>query len=158
MHIVDMQEICNLLIKNGYRLVRCDTSDTDGLLGENVGMKTTAASEQAYVNSGTQADEMILKKEMDRARRRAAQLKLEEEVGRPALVAKLKNWRRERAAKEGVPPYIILGNMALLYIVAACPATAEELLAVSGVGESKVEKYGREILDIIAEEMEVCES
>ncbi len=67
----------------------------------------------------------------------------------PALHEKLREWRRQKASEAGMPPYIILHNTALDEIAARQPQTLEELKAVKGIGESKVESYGAEILALV---------
>jgi superfamily II DNA helicase RecQ len=48
----------------------------------------------------------------------------------------LKNWRNERAASDGVPPYLIAQNDSLLQITAADRIeTAEDLMNIKGFGE-----------------------
>lgn len=64
----------------------------------------------------------------------------------------LKNWRNERAAADGVPPYLIAQNDSLMQIAAAEKIeTAEDLTTVKGFGEKRAQKYGEEILRILSE-------
>ena len=62
----------------------------------------------------------------------------------------VKNWRRERAYKDGIKPYIIFSDATLIEIVNKVPKNKEELMDIRGVGEKKVERYGDEILGLIA--------
>ena len=50
-----------------------------------------------------------------------------------------------------VPAFFVLGNKTLQAIAAECPRTIDELMAISGVGPSKAEKFGRAICRICAE-------
>lgn len=63
----------------------------------------------------------------------------------------LKNWRRERANKEKIKPYIIFSDSSLIDIVNRLPKNKEELLELRGVGEKKLEKYGSEIIELLDE-------
>lgn len=64
----------------------------------------------------------------------------------------LKNWRNARAAEDGVPPYLIAHNEALMQIAAAAPIeNVEDLTNVKGFGEKRALKYGEEILRILSE-------
>ncbi|MCB0666137.1 MAG: DNA helicase RecQ [Saprospiraceae bacterium] len=63
----------------------------------------------------------------------------------------LKDWRRDQAAKEKMPAYIILNDRVLKEIAKERPATLLDLINISGIGEYKLEKYGREIIKIIQE-------
>ena len=64
----------------------------------------------------------------------------------------LKNWRNERAAADGVPPYLIAQNDSLMQIAAADRMeTAEDLTSIKGFGEKRAQKYGEEILRVLSE-------
>ena len=63
----------------------------------------------------------------------------------------LRDWRLAEAKRRGVPAFRILTDAALRAIVDARPATARELLALSGIGISFVEKYGSQIFRILHE-------
>lgn len=68
------------------------------------------------------------------------------------LFHKLKLWRKSKAIKENIKPYIIFSDSSLISIVNRLPKSIEELLQVRGVGEKKVEKYGDEILKLLSNE------
>jgi ATP-dependent DNA helicase RecQ len=63
---------------------------------------------------------------------------------------KLRVWRRERAEKEGVPPFVIARNSQLADIVKNETKTLEALKTINGFGNKKVEKYGEDITGIIS--------
>ncbi len=67
-----------------------------------------------------------------------------------ALRESLTRWRRERARGDGVPAYVVLNNRTLDAIAQAEPGTLGELAAVPGIGPSRLEQYGDEILGIVA--------
>ncbi len=66
------------------------------------------------------------------------------------LVDALKEWRFERATESNRPAFTIFGNRTLHALAVIKPATTSELLKVPGIGQSKAEHYGPEILRIIA--------
>ena len=99
-------------------------------------------------------EDPILEKEMRQARRRAELIKLEQEVGNPKLVTALRKWRRAKAQTQNVPAFYVLANKTLLMIAMAAPSTMEELLSVKGFGPVLAERYGQELLDLIAGVME----
>jgi len=66
------------------------------------------------------------------------------------LFEELRNWRRRRASEENVPPYCVLGDKTLRAIAALKPSDEDALAQVSGVGPRKIEKYGVDILAIVA--------
>ncbi|MDF7674695.1 DNA helicase RecQ [Acetobacteraceae bacterium ESL0709] len=65
------------------------------------------------------------------------------------LFAALKDWRREEAREQDIPPYIIFHDAVLRDIALAKPRTLSELGVVKGVGKSKLERYGKAVVDII---------
>jgi ATP-dependent DNA helicase RecQ len=62
---------------------------------------------------------------------------------------RLRAWRAATAKEQGVPAYVIFHDATLREFAARCPATLAELGAVSGVGESKLAKYGQQVLDTL---------
>jgi ATP-dependent DNA helicase RecQ len=59
----------------------------------------------------------------------------------------LREWRRNTARDQGMAAFLVLPDTALDALCAAKPSTLQTLRAVSGFGDKKVERYGREILD-----------
>ena len=66
------------------------------------------------------------------------------------LFEALRAWRREEAARQHVPPYVIFHDATLAEIARARPGSLPTLAAISGVGESKLERYGEAVVEIIA--------
>jgi ATP-dependent DNA helicase RecQ len=66
------------------------------------------------------------------------------------LFEELRQLRREFAEKQGVPPFVIFSDKTLHEMSAVMPATAADMLNVKGVGESKMEKYGKQFLEVIS--------
>jgi superfamily II DNA helicase RecQ len=66
------------------------------------------------------------------------------------LLDRLRAWRKERAAKDGVPVYIIGTNREMVDVVKARPASLEALKSVKGFGKGKIDKYGQEIIAMIS--------
>jgi len=67
------------------------------------------------------------------------------------LLARLIDWRRERARTDGVPAYVVADNKTLAAIAAQRPSDDAELLGVPGIGQRKVATYGDEILRLVVE-------
>jgi ATP-dependent DNA helicase RecQ len=61
----------------------------------------------------------------------------------------LRAWRAASAKEQGVPAYVIFHDATLRQIAAESPATLAELGTVSGVGETKLTRYGQQILDTL---------
>jgi len=68
-----------------------------------------------------------------------------------ALAERLKLWRLDEAREMNVPAFFVLGNKTLQAIAAESPRTVDDLMAISGVGPSKAEKFGKAICRICAE-------
>ena len=68
------------------------------------------------------------------------------------LGERLRAWRLERARGDGVPPYVVFHDRVLHEIADARPSTRAELAGIAGVGPSKLERYGDEILAAVAGE------
>ena len=58
----------------------------------------------------------------------------------------LRAWRRDRAAEQRVPPYVIFQDKTLLEIAMAEPGDLERLGHISGVGQTKLDRYGKGVL------------
>jgi ATP-dependent DNA helicase RecQ len=54
------------------------------------------------------------------------------------------------AEKQGVPPFVIFSDKTLHEMCSEMPTNASELLDVKGVGESKLDKYGDQFLEVIS--------
>ncbi len=66
------------------------------------------------------------------------------------LFEALRKLRKEIAAREKVPPYIVFSGKTLALMSSVRPWNEDEMLTLSGVGEYKLEKYGEQFLEVIA--------
>ncbi|HEX6936110.1 MAG TPA: ATP-dependent DNA helicase UvrD2 [Actinomycetes bacterium] len=67
-----------------------------------------------------------------------------------ALFERLREWRAEQAREQSVPAYVVFTDATLTALAEVRPSTEAELLAVSGVGRSKLERYGAAVLALVA--------
>lgn len=65
------------------------------------------------------------------------------------LFERLRRLRTQIARDQQVPPYVVFPDATLAGIAAARPVSKDALLQVSGVGQSKLEKYGEAFLDLV---------
>lgn len=65
------------------------------------------------------------------------------------LLDALKVLRKSIASKKSVPAYVIFTDATLTDMCKKCPETPDEMLEVSGVGRTKLEKFGKEFLEVI---------
>ncbi|MEU4803155.1 DNA helicase RecQ [Actinosynnema sp. NPDC023587] len=119
--------------------------------GEYSTLALTPASEEVLY----QGRKVLLRREAERAAKvRTAKPKKGEPVDLPAEAApvfeRLRAWRAAQAKEQGVPAYVIFHDATLRQIAANGPGTLAELGTVNGVGENKLAKYGRQILDALA--------
>jgi DNA helicase-2/ATP-dependent DNA helicase PcrA len=70
-------------------------------------------------------------------------------VADEALLDALRRWRRERAAADSVPAYVVAHDTTLAEIADVRPRTLPALRRVRGMGPAKLERYGAEILAVI---------
>jgi ATP-dependent DNA helicase RecQ len=66
-----------------------------------------------------------------------------------ALFESLRALRKRLAAEQGVPPYVVFGDATLVQMAAEQPRDEHALLAINGVGETKLQRYGGEFLQAI---------
>jgi ATP-dependent DNA helicase RecQ len=62
----------------------------------------------------------------------------------------LRAWRRDRAAEQHVPPYVIFQDKTLVEIALSEPRNLDALGRISGVGAGKLERYGKGVLEALA--------
>ena len=74
-----------------------------------------------------------------------------DEADRPLWDA-LRACRKRLADAQNVPPYVIFHDATLRAMLADHPQNARELRAVSGVGDSKLERYGEAFLAVLRDE------
>ena len=61
----------------------------------------------------------------------------------------LRSWRTEQAREQAMPPYIVFNDKALTAIAAAAPTSLVELSRCHGVGPTKLDRYGDDILELL---------
>jgi DNA helicase-2/ATP-dependent DNA helicase PcrA len=70
-------------------------------------------------------------------------------LGDPLFEA-LRSWRLEKARELGQPPYVIAHDATLAAIAEARPGSMEALWRVKGIGPAKADRFGAEILAVVA--------
>jgi ATP-dependent DNA helicase RecQ len=66
------------------------------------------------------------------------------------IFERLKHWRRERSQSDSVPAYVVFSDATLQELAAAQPHTMGELAGIKGIGPAKLERYGDELLALLA--------
>jgi len=67
-----------------------------------------------------------------------------------ALLGRLRAWRLAQAKAQSVPAYVILHDATLAAIAARRPRAIEQLAQLPGIGTKKLERYGGELLALVA--------
>jgi superfamily II DNA helicase RecQ len=65
------------------------------------------------------------------------------------IEAALREWRMAEARRRSVPAFRIFSDRALKAMVSRRPGTARDLLGISGIGMTTVERYGQQIYRIV---------
>ena len=87
-----------------------------------------------------------------RPERRSPRAPFVPSAGADGLFDRLAVWRRTRADEDSVPAYVVFDNRTLDAIARTRPASLAELAALPGVGPVKLERYGGEVLEVVAAE------
>ncbi|MDF1613879.1 DNA helicase RecQ [Desulfurivibrio dismutans] len=67
------------------------------------------------------------------------------------MFEQLRRLRKEIADQDGVPPFVVFSDAALVAMAARQPADEKEFLQIHGVGQYKLERYGERFLAAIKE-------
>lgn len=84
-------------------------------------------------------------------RRRAPQVEMRPLTeAETRTVARLKSWRLNRSDDLRTPAYMICPDATLVHLAQVRPQTVEDLTQIHGLGESKIKRFGEEILEVLA--------
>ena len=86
----------------------------------------------------------VLEKPPKSTRNRAGDIECDE-----GLFEKLRELRKQLADEQGVPPYVVFGDVALRHMARSYPASEEAFLAIPGFGQKKLNEYGSVFLETI---------
>jgi ATP-dependent DNA helicase RecQ len=81
--------------------------------------------------------------------RKAAEPAADLPAGAAAAFERLRGWRAATAKEQGVPAYVIFHDSTLREVAATAPSSLAELGKVSGIGETKLARYGQQVLDAL---------
>lgn len=71
-----------------------------------------------------------------------------------ALFAKLKHLRKSIAEQDDVPPFVVFSDASLADMAESLPQNSRMFLDISGVGQTKLERYGERFLGVIQRHLE----
>ena len=125
---------------------------------ENNHLKITSAGSDVLFGRATARLVVIRREETNetkRGRKRKATVPAQElPLGLPnteneALFEALRKLRKRLADEEALPAYIVLSDKVLHLLSTSCPTNLEEFGNISGIGEHKKKKYGKEFINLI---------
>lgn len=138
---VQLEHMVNILISRGY-------------LAMDAGQYATL-SLTAKANAVLRGQETVMmslpQRDLKQTRREQRLAAMPDYGVDEALFQQLRRVRERLAAKEFVPAYIVFSDATLRDMCSKRPRDAEEMLAISGVGKYKLDKYGEAFLMAIAE-------
>jgi ATP-dependent DNA helicase RecQ len=97
---------------------------------------------------------VMLRREPERApkmprARKAAEPAASLPADAAAAFERLRGWRTATAKEQGVPAYVIFHDSTLREVATTAPSSLAELSKVSGIGETKLARYGQQVLDAL---------
>jgi len=144
------RELIDQLLFEG--LLREDPNDGRPLIGLGDGEAVRAVyrgSRQVKVRRAPEAFDASTRSGRPRKRTREAMAAVGPD--NQALYEALRAWRRQTAAEQGVPPYVIFHDKTLAEIALFRPATLSDLTLIGGVGQTKLDHYGQAVLKVVRE-------
>lgn len=139
--IDDWQRIVNQLVSLGYLKVEYQLGSILALTP--LSQKVLFDGERVMLH---RLDEKIKRAKKPAPKKRAAPTTFRQETG---LFERLRQLRRAMAVAQGVPPYILFSDATLTEMVAHRPTNEREMKEISGVGNTKWERYGQAFVNEI---------
>lgn len=122
---------------------------------EQVVLLADAAADTPFIDDLTTAPSPVTAAEpesrLERSRRTAPAGSFTAPSSDPTDEA-LRAWRLERSRTDGVPAFVVLHDATIAEIAAAQPRNPRELSRIAGIGPTKLERYGDDILRIVSAE------
>src|SRR5215472_15316023 len=70
-----------------------------------------------------------------------------------ALWEALRAWRLEEARRQELPPYVIFHDSTLIEVALRRPTSVAALASIPGVGTTKLDRYGKSLIDLVARKL-----
>lgn len=120
---------------------------------ENNHLKVTESGNEVLFGRA-QAMLVVIRREEVVAQKRRKPISKELPLGLPAtesedLFEALRSLRKQLADQEAIPAYIVLSDKVLHLLSLSRPTTIEQFGSISGIGEYKKKKYGKEFVKVI---------
>ena len=138
---IQLEHMVNILISRGY--LRVDTSQYATL--------SLCGAANAVLRGQEQVQMSLPIRDLKQTQREQRLANMPDYGVDEELFQKLRRVRERLAAKEFVPAYIVFSDATLRDMCNKRPSNEEEMLAISGVGKYKMDKYGEAFLQALAE-------
>ena len=138
---IQLEHMVNILISRGY--LRVDTSQYATL--------SLSGAANAVLRGQEQVQMSLPIRDLKQTQREQRLANMPDYGVDEELFQKLRRVRERLAAKEFVPAYIVFSDATLRDMCNKRPSNEEEMLAISGVGKYKMDKYGEAFLQALAE-------
>lgn len=112
-------------------------------------LRLTLAAKEVLFNG--RKVKLVKAEELKKRQEDKPEVKTKRERVRDELFEHLRQLRLEIARERGVPPYIIFSDASLEEMAAMRPTTEADFARISGVGEKKLEEFGRTFISAIEE-------
>lgn len=89
---------------------------------------------------------MLLERKRTKAARKSKLAAVDPIAPDSERLTRLKSWRLEEARRQSVPAYVILHDATLMEIARLRPRTREQLADIPGIGKTKLDRYGAELI------------
>ncbi|MCI5224070.1 MAG: helicase, partial [Candidatus Electrothrix sp. AR4] len=86
----------------------------------------------------------------DKVKKHKAPEYSEADIEHPVLFNRLKKWRAKKAKELELAHFQILHQQVLIQIAMTLPANLIDLIKIRGVGKKTLEKYGEELVELVA--------
>ncbi|MBT3193957.1 MAG: RecQ family ATP-dependent DNA helicase [Verrucomicrobia bacterium] len=137
--------------RNHWRLIM-DNLLAKGLIGQSDGdypTLTLLPAGREVLFEGRKVHVMKPRKTTKRKRGKRDEKTGSDESYDKSLFEQLRELRKAIAAHQGVPPYVVFSDRTLHEMARTYPGTEDALLGISGIGETKLERYGDRFLEAI---------
>ncbi|MCW2791614.1 MAG: ATP-dependent helicase, Rep family [Nocardioides sp.] len=141
---VDLALSWSLSRNPGGRASRKPSRFLDALLPDDHRVEQAAARNRKVANCRECGKPLATGAEKKRGRCADCPASYDEE-----LFERLREWRKERAGEESVPAFVVFTDATLQLIAEHKPSTPEALLRISGIGRSKLDRYGEDVLTLV---------
>lgn len=141
-----------LAVESDNKEVRKRINETLKLVRRESAVKQAVirASSEDFSPARTLRAQSMAAMETEQHATKSDSLYTEADVGHPELFRTLRQWRNDTAADAGVAPYQVLHQKTLIQIAVHLPDSITALKTIKGIGKRLAEKYGPEIVALVA--------